>query len=126
MCFGYELDPEHRTGAGQVDALSVRIQEHLSDASQATPLDTLAAHFLARPRAGDVARELFNTYDRFLGLLADPEVRGHLEKLPREQADSDARYTLVRETSHSFQNALDRLFFDGGEMERLTKIYGVF
>jgi hypothetical protein len=74
----------------------------------------------------DLARKLFDSYDGFLGILADPEKRDHLEQLPFESYRDNEVYQQARDLSHSFRDGLLSLFFDTKPLADLTRFYGVF
>ena len=46
-----------------------------------TPLEILAGALLKFDNVNDVATGLFGSYDDFLGILSDPEMRDHLDGL---------------------------------------------
>jgi hypothetical protein len=82
---------------------------------------------LAYPDLGNTALSLFNSYDRFLGLLADKGTRDHLESLPLDPDPKDAMWGEARRITHEFRDALLELFFNQGSgLYDLTKMYGVF
>ena len=53
----------------------------LRDFLRLTPLEILATTLLSFPHLEATALSLFNSYDQFLGLLADQHTRDHLENL---------------------------------------------
>jgi len=92
-----------------------------------TPLD-IVAHFLLRlEHLHKTASQLFNSYDAFLGMLRDSDLRRHLDGLPEGAADDDVEFGKAREVSHQFRNALLDLFYDEATgLAELTRLYGVF
>jgi hypothetical protein len=101
--------------------------ERLWIVSGRPPLDVLAKAFTPSSLAA-AARQAFNAYDEFLGMLANVETRNHLDKLVPEGADSDERYQRVREIGRQFQAALSQLFItdESTQLPKLTREYGVF
>ena len=92
-----------------------------------TPLDTLAAVFHSRAHLHDAARKIFGAYDRFLGVLLNPEMRERLNGLSLESQGDDALYQQLRKDSHEFRDGLLDLFFrDDNLLAELTLMYGVF
>ena len=109
---------------------SVRKQqaiERLWFLSGRPPLDVLAKAF-APSSLADAARQAFDAYDEFLGMLANVETRKHLDGLVPEDADNDERYQRVREIGRLFQDALSQLFItdESTQLPTLTREYGVF
>jgi len=99
----------------------------LRDFLRLTPLEILATTLLSFPHLEPTALSLFNSYDRFLGLLADQQTRDHLEKLPSDSDPSDSTWAEARRITHQFRDALLELFFDEkSRLYDLTKMYGVF
>jgi hypothetical protein len=77
-------------------------------------------------RTNDVGIRLFESYDEFLGMLDDDNIRDKLERLRAENVSGDATFKQVREISRQFQAALDSIFFENKLIWPLTKKYGVF
>jgi hypothetical protein len=92
-----------------------------------TPLDIVANFLLRHHHLHETALQLFTSYDQFLGMLSDSDVRHHLEELSEDSADADIEYRKARKLSHDFRNALLELFFDKASgLAELTRLYGVF
>lgn len=99
----------------------------LRDFLRLTPLEILATTLLALPHLDATALSLFNSYDQFLGLLADQSTRDHLENLPPDPDPSDTTWGEARRITHEFRDSLLELFFDEkSRLYDLTKMYGVF
>ena len=87
----------------------------------------MAEVLLRYPHRDDAAKNIFSSYNEFLGIVADEQSRGHLEALTEDRADHDAIYQRARQLSHSFRDGLLSFFFDPrSELDSLTKNYGVF
>ncbi|HUO31688.1 MAG TPA: hypothetical protein VMU80_20875 [Bryobacteraceae bacterium] len=103
------------------------VVEHMEAVFRETPLDIVAGVLLRYPHLDEAAQKIFDSYDDFLGILADGRSRTHLENLTEEHADQDPVYQQARRSSHSFRDGLMAFFFDRrSELEDMTKNYGVF
>lgn len=93
----------------------------------ATPLEITAGILLRYSHLTGAAQKIFDSYDQFVGILADKEQREHLESLPEEAGEADEVYQAARHLSHTFRDGLLEFFFDQQSgMDELTKNYGVF
>lgn len=73
------------------------------------------------------AADILSPYDEFLRRLDSEEVRNHLGILPSQQVYRDEQFLELRDISHQFQGALDRVFFQADtELREFTRTYGVF
>jgi predicted nucleotidyltransferase len=103
------------------------VAEYLQNLFGLTPLEIVAGVLIGKPHLAGAARKIFDSYDGFLGILADKKKRDRLELLKEEHADVDEVYQQARQFSHSFRDGLLEFFFDSkSEMNDLTKNYGVF
>ncbi len=103
------------------------IIEHMEAVFRLPPLEIVASVLLRYPHLDQPARDILNSYDEFVGMLADEYKRKHLENLKEEHADSDDIYQQARQLSHTFRDGLLAFFFDTeSELDTLTKNYGVF
>lgn len=94
---------------------------------RAPPLEVLAQAVLKRTEVHDAVGALFGAYDRFLGILADPDQRKRLNELTYDDLASDELFERGRNISHEFQQALHRIFLESGSpFSELTLKYGVF
>lgn len=107
---------------------------HLQKILRLSPLDLIASVILNFEEVWKPASVLFDTYDRFIEILADESTlsdgktpRKHLDGLVLEQLDDDAIFREARELSHRFRDAVHDIFLTSGtELSRLTIEYGVF
>ena len=127
-CFGFELYGRDRRWIrddGKID--TPELVRFLRERIRVRPLESLAEALLRpgiRPETGAL---LFDSYDAFLGILADEEKRDHLKKLPLDALGADPVFADVRKLGRKFQDGLDRLFFQEDEqLFMLVKQYGVF
>jgi predicted nucleotidyltransferase len=103
------------------------VVEHMESIFRLTPLEIIAEVLLRYPHLDEAARKILDSYDEFVGMLADDIKRKHLESLREEKADTDEVYQRARSLSHTFREGLLAFFFDQqSEMDALTKNYGVF
>lgn len=128
-CFGPELfaDPgETWTGADGFADTS-RIVQFLLDRTRISPLNQLAEAALRPAISIETARDVFDAYDDFIGVLADDEKRKHLRELTFDDFGSDDLFRSVQRITGKFQSGLDRMFFEEDElMKKLIRDYGVF
>lgn len=124
----YSCDPvwlrerEPHSAAGQSIESMVG---HLEKFANRPPLDILAEVLIRHPQ-DETAKDLFDSYDSFLGRLNDPEARKHLERLRPEDA-ADERFQLIQQECSRFESALEQLFFgESTPLARMTRTYGVF
>jgi len=103
------------------------VVEHMEAVFRETPLDIVAGVLLRYAHLEEAAKKIFDSYNGFLGILADDQSRGHLENLTEDHADKDEIYQRARQLSHVFRDGLLAFFFDPeSELDSLTKNYGVF
>src|SRR5205807_3314609 len=101
--------------------------ERLETIFQMTPLEILASVLVRYPHLDEASGKVLNSYDEFVGILADETKRTHLENLKEEDADRDALHQRARLLSHVFRDGLLSCFFDErSDLDALTKNYGVF
>ena len=91
---------------------------HLEKLFAMTPLEMFADSLLnercygmeQRSRVPEAARRAFEAYDAFIAMLADGNTREHLEKLDRNELESDKMYRDARLIRHKFSEATKDLF----------------
>lgn len=88
------------------------------------PADRLA-HAFVQYDAVDAGARALGAYDRFLGLLDDPDRRRRLETLTREDADDDPVFQEARRLGRELQQGLLALLFEREPLRRLVRQYGV-
>jgi hypothetical protein len=89
------------------------------------PVDRLARAFAAYD-AMDAGARTFAAYDQFLGLLDDPERRGRLEDLSRDEAATDPIFADARRLGREVQQGLLALLFEREPLRRLVRQYLIF
>lgn len=140
MCMSCQiLPPKQLANAGEPD-FYLELEDYLVDLSNKPPLQ-IVAEFVRRlaDNASDAGNEqngananaagrlIFQSYDRFLEIIDDPERRSRLEELTAETASSDPLYSETRRVGTNFQEGLSKLFFGTDEkLTAATQRYGVF
>ena len=90
-------------------------------------MDIVADVLLAEAHFDGAARQIFDSYNEFVGMLDDQGTRDQLESLTEAEADNDAIFQRAREVSHSFRDGLLSLFFDtDSKLTAFARQYGVF
>jgi predicted nucleotidyltransferase len=127
-CYRCHMDsnPERRGKFFEEPNSKQQVISRLEQVFNMTPLENIAEALLRFPHLYGPARQIFDSYDGFVGVLSDSDKRRHLELLA-EDGDSDELYQSARALSHTFRDGLLEFFFDPeSEMEILTKNFGVF
>ncbi len=132
-CFSLALDKskldEMKGVDGQLSgdcSVEARVN-YFKDLLSKTPLEILARHLMSHMHLTEVAKKVFEAYDKFLGVLSDEATRHELEKMEAGKREESALYKDVREVTRQFRDGLLAIFFDQKSgLEKLTKLYGVF
>lgn len=91
------------------------------------PLELIASVLSAFPQHNVATKQLFDTYDHFVGMLLDEETRSHLEKLHSDNCADDVIYQEARALRREFQHALNSIFLEKTSLlGEFTIRYGVF
>jgi len=119
MCFSCYKN-ESLTNAGDV-------KEHLKNLAIMNPMDVLITVLSSRAVNTEDICKVMDSYNDFLGLLANSEKRNHLSKLHMDKVYNDSTFIEARKISDDFQNILDNIFFkrDSNLFEFVSK-YGLF
>jgi hypothetical protein len=118
-------------GFEKADERTLALVDHLTDYLQQSPLEIVAGTVLAhmeRPVYQKAAADIFQTYDRFLGMLDNGHERSTLEELSPQDAANSTLYESARSLGHQFQDALTAIFLEDREsaLYQFTRTYGVF
>ncbi|HEX3556053.1 MAG TPA: nucleotidyltransferase domain-containing protein [Thermoanaerobaculia bacterium] len=128
ICFNFELNPpgDRDSIVSDFATLPLQLTDYLLKQMRLTPIDLLSQALLKTGRP-DVVADIMDSYDDFLGLLADETERRRLEDLKFEAAGEDELFGRIRALSRSFQRGLTGLFFYGDDtLRELVTKYGVF
>ncbi|MCX8568393.1 DUF294 nucleotidyltransferase-like domain-containing protein [Aminobacter sp. MET-1] len=121
MCISWALGDR----GNDVEQLRQDLIAHLMSWTQRSPLESLAG--IVQQYGPSLKSEIFDSYDAFLALLNDDDIRKYLEKLSPEEAYTDSVFLEARETATKFDAALTTLLFDTNkDITRLVHKYGVF
>jgi hypothetical protein len=91
------------------------------------PLELIASVLSAFPQHDVATKQLFDTYDHFIGMLLDEKTRSHLEKLHSDNCGDDVIYQEARTLRREFQHALNSIFLEKTSLlGEFTIRYGVF
>jgi len=128
-CFGLELHPERaafQREGGRPDP--ERLVDFLLQRVRRRPLDSLAAACLRPDVRPETALALFDSYDAFLGVLADPAQRTELAGLALDDLGKSEVFRRVSRLGRQFQDeGVHRLFFvDDPTLRELICRHGVF
>ena len=127
-CFSFEWDPPTDSAEVRADPGSLlrRLRDHIQSHLNQTPLDLLASAAL-KGSDDSTSRRVFDAYDQFLGILADPGKRSELERLPMENALDSSVWKEAHDASGLFRNAIQTMFPENdGRLKDLTMRFGVF
>lgn len=128
-CFRCHMDysPEAWSILRSDPARRLPVIDYLERSFQETPLDITADVLLRHDHLNGAARRIFDSYDEFIGILADADQRKQLDAMDERDADGDPVFGRARALSHTFRDGLLEFFFDRDSgMEQLTQNYGVF
>jgi hypothetical protein len=102
-----------------------RIRGFLIDQFSAPAADRVAWAFL-HAGARDAGLRTLRAYDRWLGMLGDPDVREHLAGLTRTDAPGSPVFGEVRRLAAELEHGLLALLFDTQPLHALTREYAIF
>ncbi len=92
-----------------------------------TPLELLARAASRPAIERTTARKLFDSYDRFLGVLDNKAKRETLEKMSQPDMATSAVWAEIRDSSRDFHSGLLELFFGKDrDLRKLAAYYGIF
>ena len=124
-CFSWQLHPPVIPSSEMPDGeIAVSHFVHYLDRP---PLEILADELLLGNVQAETCKKLFNSYDRFLAILDDENMRDELKRLPRDLAATSTLFQDVRKLSHEFRDGLlEWLFRRDTAIFALVKDYGLF
>jgi hypothetical protein len=101
------------------------IRPFLVDQFRAPPTDRVAHAFL-QAGAVDSGTRALSAYDRWLGMLDDPDVRDRLQALRKEDAKASPVFQEVRRHADDLEQGLLALLFDSRQLRAVTREYAIF
>lgn len=128
-CFAAELHPERGALLGEKGRpIAERLVDFLLQRTRWRPLDSLAAACLRAAVRAETALALFDSYDEFLGVLADAGLRKELGDLHIDDLGKSELFRRVSRLGRRFQDeGIHSLFFvDDPELRELITRHGVF
>jgi hypothetical protein len=127
VCFSSSLESDLQNKIS-TDINDVRFQlgNHIRDYVRLTPLNILERFVKGYNIPDSVAKDLFDSYAKFLRVLNDENSRKALDALRSEDSGTDPTFKQITEISDTFKGALDHIFFENQQIARLTREYGVF
>jgi predicted nucleotidyltransferase len=110
--------------ARDVSLLTAYVEQGLG----VTPMEVIAKACLDLKVSDATSRSIFDNYDRFLGIMDNPEKRGELERArTHEELRTSPTWEEVRKISNPFHEGLVALFLkEDDSLRDLTMKYGVF
>jgi hypothetical protein len=134
MLLAYEavlgLKKARRSAGVPKQSIGLDLISSAQEITKLPPLDVLARGLLYDPNwpgLDAAARAIFDSYDAFLGIVADQPKRLELATLPPDQASSSATFLEIRRLSRLFKKGLDDFFYYGPEdVSNLTHSYSLF
>lgn len=119
FCLSCELDPPQEDSGLFADQFPTNPQEFIASAmrfAQTPSLEFLAAFvnaFVKEPaKRQRVATLIFGSYNEWLLMMADKEIRASLETLSHDNAKGDVNFEKVRRVGEDFAKGLQLLFFN--------------
>jgi hypothetical protein len=108
------------------DVYLLMLTELIVAQTDIAPLELLARVVL-ETESDEIADAIFASYDKFLGVLADPNTRKALETVKFEEALDASAYAGLWEASQRFNEGVTSLFFDvHPKLPKLIRDFGVF
>ncbi|MGA8540542.1 MAG: nucleotidyltransferase domain-containing protein [Terriglobales bacterium] len=126
VCFSANLDPDLQSKIS-TDKSDIRfhLAKHIRELTRLSPLRVIERSVMQYDVPDSVAKDLFEAYAAFLGVLDDKGKRDALDNLRSRDSRTES-FKEIREISDVFQRSLDPIFFDNSLVAPLTKKYGVF
>ena len=128
-CFFCQLDSDAEPAREALRAMDLSpLTTYLENQLTHSPLEIVAKACLSLSIPDTTALMLFNSYDRFLGILDDQEKRTELALAhTHEDLRCSKAWDEIRDVSRPFHHALIALFLkDNDELKKLTFEYGLF
>ncbi len=126
-CFSPELHGEREAFLSEGKVAPSRFVPFLRNQLQKAPLESLAEVCLRPTIRPETTLALFDTYDRFLDALNDPERRNALKRCHQDELGKSDVFRDMSRLARRFQEGVNCLFFEDDPLLReLIITYGVF
>ncbi len=103
------------------------LKSKFNDIVSLKPLDFIVDELIKYQIPDKWIIQLINPYDKFLGMLNDNPLRDYIKALPMKDVYKDERFLQARNNAHSFQEALDHIFFnEDTPLKQFILKYGLF
>jgi hypothetical protein len=128
MCFQCNLDAalQGKISTGGRDINLKHSANHIWECANSAPLDIMASTIQSAGTNHDVAKALFSSYDEFMGVMSDKDMRTKLKLMSPADSRSNPVFAQIRQISKKFESSLNNLFFRSDDVRPLTEKYGVF
>ncbi len=128
-CFHLDFSDDDRKTlfANANEKKKEEIIDHIAKVFEKTPLEIIAEMLLRYPHLNEEARKIMDSYDEFIGILADQDKRIELENLTEKDADKNKLYQELRKISARLEDGFLNLFSDQqNNLNNLILKYAVF
>jgi hypothetical protein len=102
-----------------------QIRDYLEGQLDMLPSDRIAECFLVHNAIEPGART-FAAYDEFVGRMDDPEFRGELAKVMRDNCGDSAAFADVQRLGHELQDGLLALLYETRQLPQVVRDYAIF
>lgn len=110
---------------GEAESLH-ELTDHIRAQTDVAPLELLA-RAVSQHASDETASGIFTSYNSFLEMMGNEEMRKELETLAFDQAAENRTYDAFRELSGTFRKSVNSFFFDEHpKLAILIRAYGVF
>lgn len=109
-CFSWQLRRVHIEARTREQSVE-EAQSHFFRYFSRPPLEIVADELLFTNAADTTCRKILNSYDEFLSILNDKDLRDQLVELPRDLAEKNALFQRIRQLSHIFRDGLTEWLF---------------
>jgi predicted nucleotidyltransferase len=126
-CLSLELFGKGEVWRGEDGVDPARVVRYLRERLRLSPLEQMCEVLLRPSISVETAQKVMSSYDAFMAIVADEDKRRHLSELPFDAFGGDALWKEATSLTYTFQEGLDRVFFDEDEeIATLVRQVGVF
>ncbi len=92
-----------------------------------SPLENLATFFNNNQKLNDLGKQIFSSYNYFLGVMNDKTQREILMNMKPNEIGDNELFQKLRKKGHNFENSLIEIFFEKkSPLKDFNRKYGVF